>query len=706
MGAAVVVAFVTASASYAQAQAGTTAGEFWVEPPTLVSLGFEWNITGDDNRNAKVEVSYRKKGEQQWHPGLPLLRLHHEISGEGVATETPQTYIATSSAANVNPGIGNPQPIQAFAYVAPNMFAGSLLNLQPGTEYECKFTLSDPDGVTGEKAKTVTVRTRPEPMPAEGGHTYHVYPAGYTGPKQQPAFTGLLAAYYNSCQTSASENTSAPRVQPGDIILVHAGLYIGNTLKYSKASDTPNSQCPLIEGTYYLTASGTADKPIVIKNAGDGESIFDGAQSQTLFNILAANYNYFEGLTIRNTNVAFMTGIKNIAGATGFTLKHSRIYDVGRAIQDDWSASKNYYIADNVLIGRHEPSHMMGWTPVWGNLPRYPEILGSFQGSEYAVKVYGQGHVVAYNYVANWHDGIDVATYGMPDGLPRGGDGTGEIRDHVPLSIDFHNNDIYNVGDNCIEMDGGSRNIRVFQNRCFNSAGGALSAEPVIGGPAYVYQNLIYNTGQGTSLKYVYSPEGLYTYQNTFIGDARSGATSNERFLNNLILGEDTPSTIFTVSTFNNYSTSDYNAFRPNKGSDHDFEWNSPDFKIETDYTGHLITRKFSSLSDFVKTAGQEKHSILVDYDVFMNVQMPDKDNLPHLYSPEEFDFRLKADSKAIDAGAVIPTITDGFTGKAPDIGAYESGKPLPHYGPRTMPPGSHPFGVELRSWSGPPTNQ
>ena len=36
-----------------------------------------------------------------------------------------------------------------------------------------------------------------------------------------------------------------------------------------------------------------------------------------------------------------------------------------------------------------------------------------------AVKVYGPGHVVAYNYVANFHDGIDIETYGNPDGSAR-----------------------------------------------------------------------------------------------------------------------------------------------------------------------------------------------------------------------------------------------------------------------------------------------
>ena len=43
-----------------------TSKNFYVEPPTLISLGFEWQIDGDDNRNASVAVSYRKKGDQAW----------------------------------------------------------------------------------------------------------------------------------------------------------------------------------------------------------------------------------------------------------------------------------------------------------------------------------------------------------------------------------------------------------------------------------------------------------------------------------------------------------------------------------------------------------------------------------------------------------------------------------------------------------------
>ena len=72
----VVFALLTFWAMPVPAQNSTTARQFTIERPTLSSLGFEWRISGDDNRNARVEVTYRRKGEQQWHNAMPLLRLN------------------------------------------------------------------------------------------------------------------------------------------------------------------------------------------------------------------------------------------------------------------------------------------------------------------------------------------------------------------------------------------------------------------------------------------------------------------------------------------------------------------------------------------------------------------------------------------------------------------------------------------------------
>lgn len=47
------------------------------------------------------------------------------------------------------------------------------------------------------------------------------------------------------------------------------------------------------------------------------------------------------------------------------------------------------------------------------------------------------------------------------------------------------------------------------------------------------------------------------------------------------------------------------------------------------------------------------------------------------LENPEDMDYRPKEQSPLVDAGVIKPPYTNGFVGKAPDIGAYEYGKGL-----------------------------
>ena len=615
-------------------------GEFVIEPPTLIALGFEWYVKGDDNHNASVNVSYRKKGASTWNDALPLLRLN----GEQITTAP-------------------------FNYIVPNTFAGSIFDLEPDTEYECRFVMSDPDGVYGQFRKTVTVHTRAEPQPYKGGHVFHVYPPGYKGQKQEPSSEGLLGAYYTGSAHADWYNSFPPRVQPGDTILVHAGLYKDNRWKYGGGLGT------VFTGTYYLTQSGTPEKPIVIKAAGDGEVIFDGDGCYAFFNLESGNYNYFEGITFRNADIAIQAGEKNIAGSSGLTVKKCRFENVGIGIHTDYSGSKNFYIADNVFIGRHDPNVLMGWTgKSWEKFPEYPAPTKS----NFAVKVYGQGHVVAYNYVANFHDGIDNATYGVPDGYPK------EVRDRMPVSIDIYNNDITNVHDNCIETDGAAHNIRVLRNRCFNHAHRALSAQTLFGGPAYFIRNIVYNAPEGGSIKLHANPAGVIFYHNTLCAevDHMRNASSNIHFRNNLILGQGAYPAIFAVDTYTNYTSSDYNGFRPNPGAEYSFSWNSPPPNILTDYSKPREARNFKTLQEYSQATGQDKHSILVDYNIFVNVSAPQGDQRK-VYKAGDFNFQLKSNTVAVDAGVVLPNVNDGFIGKAPDLGALESGLPTPVYGPR-----------------------
>ena len=289
------VALLLCTACLLHAQNATKPGRFHVEHPTLLNLGFEWAIEGDVNRNATVDVRYRKAGAADWRPALPLLR----IGGERV-------YRLQYN----------------MDYTVPSGFAGSILNLEPATSYECEFTLRDPDGVTGEAQQRVTVATRSEPKPYPGGRVLHVYPDDHQGPKQEPSFVGLKHAYYGPGRGDWTA-VRASKVQPGDTILVHAGLYRPDRLNYVDPLSAPFS------GFLSLSLKGTAEKPITIKAAGDGEAIFDGAGNHKLLDVMATAHHIFDGLTFRNTEVALFAGEKEVMGAVGLTVRNCRFEDVG-----------------------------------------------------------------------------------------------------------------------------------------------------------------------------------------------------------------------------------------------------------------------------------------------------------------------------------------------------------------------------------------
>ncbi|MGH9672698.1 MAG: hypothetical protein ACRD44_05905, partial [Bryobacteraceae bacterium] len=161
-----ILAITLAAAAPLTAQNAVRAGRFLVEPATLHNLGFEWEISGDADRNATVQVRFRKAGDTAWREALPLLR----IGGERVFRAREQ-----------------------LEYLVPDRFAGSILDLAPETEYECRFEMRDPAGVEGEAVQTVKARTRGEPRAAAGGRLLHVYPPDWRGEKQEPSFTGIMA---------------------------------------------------------------------------------------------------------------------------------------------------------------------------------------------------------------------------------------------------------------------------------------------------------------------------------------------------------------------------------------------------------------------------------------------------------------------------------------------------------------------------------
>jgi len=300
---------------------------FIVDPPTIENLGFRWYVEGDSNRNASVAVAFRKKGQVQWKKALSMLRVHHEVSNQ-----------------------------EYGPYRTGNLFASSVLFLEPATEYEVRFTLSDSDGGAPPEPKIVTVATRAEPKAFEGGRKI-----------EATAEKGLM--------------TAIEEAEPGDVISLEAGVY---------------------QGPFDLTKSGIAGKPIVFRGPADGEAILEGQGVTSRSRIVMLNgthHLHFERLIFRNAHMAIYAA--KPGGSQGLVVRGCRIHDVVYGINTGCENSTDWYIADNEIVGIN---------PTW--YPRPPETYMS--PGHTGINVYGRGHVVCHNRITRFSDAAAIYNFGPP----------------------------------------------------------------------------------------------------------------------------------------------------------------------------------------------------------------------------------------------------------------------------------------------------
>lgn len=551
-----------------------------LDPPTLHCLGAYWIVRGDDNANASVAVGYRKAGETDWRTGPPLFRVE---KGAHVSKEH------------------EPSPdVPADAW----LFAGSVFRLTPGTDYELKLTLADPDG--GAATHTLRARTIDEPTapPADASRTYHVTPGtgGGTGTAADP-FKGLSAAQ--------------ARAEPGTLFLLHAGTY---------------------EGPFEVTKNGEPGRPIVWRAAGDGEAVLDGRgggaaeRPGAVVNAMGAHDVWLERLSIRN-------GVFGIAAneAARLVIRRCHIRDVDNGIvatRNKGGRLTGFFVTDNVIEGPSTWPRTRGIEPARG------------------VLISGAGHVIAYNRVRGFADAIDTAP------------------SPVCAAIDIHNNDLSELTDDGIELDGAQRNVRCYDNRLTNVFQG-VSAQPVYGGPAYVLRNALYNVALAP-LKLHNRPSGVL-------------------FLHNTVVKAGPPTLIATPEPFSNC------VFRNNlfvgTAAPYAFECTAPAEQCDFDYDG-FAGGPFPLFLKWNGVRYETAEQVRAKAPIYRHVRTPDAGTLFErgVRAPQDAagqlpieanDLRLARGSGAVDAGEPLPGINDGHAGKSPDLGAYEAGAVLPHYGAR-----------------------
>ena len=159
-------------------------GMVGVDRPTVVTLGVQLLVTGDDNHNARVAVRYRPLGTETWRSAMDLFRVH---------------------------------PESVVGWTVPDQFAGSIFELAPGTTYEIELHATDPDGpVDQTMVVSATLRAVPPVDP--------LHPTA-RNVGDAPGLRSALSA-----------------AEPGDVITLADGTYTGTfALLASGTPDDPIS---------------------------------------------------------------------------------------------------------------------------------------------------------------------------------------------------------------------------------------------------------------------------------------------------------------------------------------------------------------------------------------------------------------------------------------------------------------------------------
>ncbi len=522
-------------------------------------------------------------------------------------------------------------------------FAWPIIGLTPGTSYEVEVAITDGTQVTVD---TGVMTTRA--LPAAARTPNKIIPAGATSSQIQSVLDSAV---------------------PGDVIQFADGIYnIDNIL---------------------MRRSGTVSQAIYIRGQSrTGVVLRD--KTGAILNLLNAFDIVLENLTLEGPGVD--SGVA--ASSKGITLHNSYIQErvtirnttitgVDRGI-DVTGEARQVLVYDNTLIGNNQWNqdfYPYGGQGTPGSGDGTLDIDQNIFWNDDGIRLTGQGNAAFNNTLSGFGDALAVEN------------------GYKSIGVHFYRNEILMTGDDAIEGDYGFRNMTFYDNRVHNAMT-LVSLDPVWGGPFLAARNIGINIGRG--------PYKLNS-QNT-----------GHFFYSNTVVRTDNPNVLWGWVQFNNgdqrawgyrnniliyLGSGDLLAMEAGGQNPIDFTHNSwfPNKQVWWSNTGGSfasLAAAFGSLgattpvfsgstrrheADNISGSNPFVTSITLGSDYHTQVFM--------LYTPS-----LASGTAPKNSGAVIPNITDGFSGSAPDRGALIAGVPSPVWGDRSapQPPGTAPL---------PPTN-
>ena len=412
---------------------------------------------------------------------------------------------------------------------------------------------------------------------------------------------------------------------------------------------------------------GDRDTPLTITESGTPKAyrVYDGrgatidVRHQYDYCItINASWVILRGFTLKGAGAATSTlkrtiGAIQIEGGHDVIIEGCDISDWGRlnpktGFGNDYDAAiySRSQTLKRLVIQRCKLHHPRWDGSTWYE-PKYPTHTA---GPQCITLVNTAGHhVIRYNEC--WSD----MEHMYNDGI--GGGSNGSFRGSPGPDSDIYGNLISHCWDDGLEVEGGSRNVRVWDNyitQCMMMIGNA----PASIGPLYIWRNVVARSqsqpgaGGGNFLKMGFATSEdwmtghMYIFHNTlFRADEwlPTGGLGGNRIVKHTV----SRNNILHVRSPNNYSASENK-----QNADNDFDYDL--------YNGRI-------------PKGQQAHGVPGEPVYAANAGFDP--------ATKTGRFQLAPDSPGAGAGQSIPNFSNGYTGRAPDIGAHQRGAPPMRYG-------------------------
>jgi hypothetical protein len=371
-----------------------------------------------------------------------------------------------------------------------------------------------------------------------------------------------------------------------------------------------------------------------------------------------ASYVIIRNLTLRGAGITNapnkgIIGAIRINGGHDIVIENCDISDWGRVnpatgfgVDYDAAIFAKGAAIKRLIIQRCKMHHPIFDGSNWYE-PKYPTHAAGPQ----CITLFNTGgnHVIRYNECYSdlehmYNDGIGGGSNGSFQGAPG------------PDS-DIYGNVVTHCWDDGLEVEGGSRNVRVWDNY-IAQAMMMIANAPCSIGPLYIWRNVVThsqsqpNAGGGSFLKMGFADGEkwmtghMYIFHNTIFRSDEwlpTGGLGGDRIVKHTT----SRNNILHVRGARNWSASDNKA-----NIDNDFDYDLVNGRIPATQEHHAIKGE----PIYVEGAGFNAET-------------------------RTGNFQLAPNSPGVAAGEPIPNFSYGYTGKAPDLGAHQRGAPPLQYG-------------------------